>query len=489
MKKKPNILLLMTDQHRFECLGCHGHPMVRTPNIDRLAADGVDFQRCYSQSAICMPSRLSVFTGQYLHTHGVLHNSAAVSVTHLNTLPQRLKALGYQTAAIGKTHAGPCKDLGFDVSRICGGASNGEVNAYREYLAERGLTEPDPDRAMKAYDAYVSALPYEHTNEAWTGNEALKFLEARDSESPFMLWLSFERPHAPTCVPSDNPFPYDPAAIELPPYDERFYNKPDTRRPGCENMWNVFNTGEPALRQALANYYSLISMIDDQIGRVLRHLEESGELDNTLVIFTADHGEFAGAYGQFGKNTSTFDVLYRVPFIWSWKGNTGRQRSYELVELVDLMPTVLDLVGDKCPRSVQGKSLREPILGSAKRCDWPWDGKDAVFFETPFVKTVRTKNYKLSIGHKGHRRSWGQLYHLDKDPMELENLYDQPGTATIQHQLEHRLVEWFIETQQPQVYDPDGDKTSVDWRWFQGPDALGEHAGADPEGKRSSGVH
>lgn len=472
MKKKPNILFIMTDQHRFECLGCHGDPVVKTPNIDRLSADGVDFQRCYSQSAICMPSRVSAFTGQYLHTHGIQQNSGHAQLTGLTTLPNVLKQHGYQTATVGKTHGGPSGPLGFEYVRICGGESVGEVNSYHAYLEEHGLAEKGKDQAFKAYDAFESAIPYEHTLEAWTANESLKFLDQRDPEKPFMLWMSFERPHAPTCVPPDNPFPYDPAAIELPPHDERFYTKPDTRRPGCENAWNVFNTGEKKMRQALANYYSLISMIDDQVGRVIRRLEESGEMENTLIIFTADHGEFAGEYGQFGKNTATFDVLYRIPFIWYWKGKTGRDRIYELVELIDFMPTILELTGIEIPRTVQGASLANAVLGSPLRCGIPWDGKDAVFFETPFIKTVRTKTHKLSIGHKGARRSWGQLYDVVNDPRETDNLYGRPEYQWIQQKLEQRLLEWFIETQQPQVHGCGWNETFADWRWCAGPDTF-----------------
>jgi len=131
---KPNVLFVMTDQHRYECLGFHDHPIVKTPNLDRLAQKGVDFRRAYSQSAICMPSRVSVFTGQYLHSHGIMRNTNRVDVTELTMLPRLLKENGYSTAAIGKTHAGNSKDVGFDYQRICGGSSEGENNDYIEYL-------------------------------------------------------------------------------------------------------------------------------------------------------------------------------------------------------------------------------------------------------------------------------------------------------------------------------------------------------------------
>ena len=484
--QRPNFLFIMTDQHRFEVLGCHGHEHVKTPNIDRLAAGGVDFRRAYCQGAICMPSRETCFTGQYFHTHGIMANNPRVHVDHLVTLPRLLQQRGYQTAAIGKAHCGPCDEMGFDHARLCAGTSVGEVNHYYQYLGDQGLADDrgkdlsdddigghwnkaeggGRDRAYKAYDAYVSSIPYAHSSEAWTGDECLKFLGQRDADKPFFLWASFERPHAPTSVPPDNPFPYDPDAITLPPYDERFYNKPDAKRPGCENMWNVFTTGEKTLRQAMANYFSLVSMIDDQIGRLIQYLTDQGLLEDTVVIFTADHGDFCGEYGQFGKNLSTYDVLHRVPLIWYWKGHTDREVIHELVELTDIMPTVLDLAGVECPRSVQGASLAPVLEGSALRCGRPWDGKEAVFFETPFIKTVRTKTHKLSYCRKGPR-SWGMLFDLDADPLELNNLYGRPTCDHVQRDLQRRLLDWMIATDQPLSHGagycesiPDG------WRWF-----------------------
>jgi choline-sulfatase/uncharacterized sulfatase len=470
--KKPNILIFMTDQHRYECLGCHNHPMVKTPNIDKLAQNGIDFQRAYSQSAICMPSRVSLFTGQYLHTHGIEGNSKYADVSGLTTLPNLLKnTYGYQTAAIGKTHSGHCKDMGFEYSRICAGTNEGEKNDYVEYLNSHGYENTwyvngwNDKKVIREYYEHVSEIPYKHSVEAWTGDETIKYLETVDKEKPFLLWSTFERPHSPTSVPKDNPFPYDPAEIDLPPYDEGWYSKPDTRRPGCENMWNVFHTGEDKLRQAIANYYSLISMIDEQIGRIINKLEEIGELENTIIVFTADHGDFCGEYGQFGKNLSTFDVLYRIPMIFYWKGNTCKEQIYELTEMVDVMPTLLDVCDIDIPRTVQGQSLGSAVRGNTLQCGLPWDPKEAVFFETPFVKTVRTKTHKLSVCWK-ETSSWGQLYDLDADPGELKNLYNNPAYTYIQHDLEMRLLRWYIQTEQPQVYSAGAGETAPPWRWY-----------------------
>ncbi len=469
-KKKPNILIFMTDQHRYEALGCHGNKVVKTPNIDSLAAGGVDFQRTYSQSALCMPSRVTLLTGQYLHTHGIMTNCNSVDVSSLTTLPNFLKNNhNYQTATVGKTHSGHCDDMGFEYSRICAGGNDGEQNDYHEYLKKHGFGDNGwyNDTHVKEYDAYVSNIPYKHSVEAWTGDETIKYLEQADRNKPFLLWSTFERPHPPTCVPDDNPFPYNPDDIELPPYDEKWYNKPDVKRPGCENMWNVFQTGEKKLRQAIANYYSLVSMIDDQIGRIMKQLEKMGELENTIIVFTADHGDFCGEYGQFGKNLSTFDVLHHIPLIFYWKGKTGKEQIHELTEMIDVMPAILELCGIECPDTVQGQSLASAVTGSGMRCGKPWDAKQAVFFETPFVKTVRTKTHKLSICWK-EQISWGQLYDLDADRKELNNLYDNPAYAHIQRDLEIRLLRWYIQTEQPQVHGAGKDETCPPWRWYAG---------------------
>lgn len=470
--KKPNILLFMTDQHRYECLSCHGHPVVKTPNIDRLACDGVDFQQTYAQVPICMPSRISLFTGQYAHVHGILSNSSTVDVSDLTMLPEFLKEHSYQTAAIGKNHAGHHEDVGFEYVRWCDGLNEGETNHYLEYLWQKGILKqgetsfPDEDVAVKAYDAYVSKVPYEHTNEAWTGRESVEYLKNKDPDKPFFLWSSFERPHPPTSVPKDNPFPYAPDDIELPQYDLSWYSKPGTKRAGCENMWNVFNTGQEKLRQAMANYFTLISMIDDQVGTIVKQLEQNNELENTLIIFTSDHGDFCGEFGQFGKGAGAFDVLHRVPLIFYQKGVTGKEQIHELTELVDVMPTILDMAGIAVPRTVQGQSLSAVIKGSIYRGGEPWEGKEAVFFETPFVKTVRTKTHKLSWCYKGSSR-WGQLYDMLKDPGEKHNLFNDPAYDRVQRGLERRLLNWFIQTQQLKTHGCGIDETPPPWRWYQ----------------------
>lgn len=469
-----NVLILYTDQLRYDCLGCHGHPIVKTPNIDRLARRGVDFQRTYAQAAICMPSRISLFTGQYPHTHGIQDNTSPVNTGHLVTLPSILRGSGYRSALIGKSHVGSSPDMGFEYVRLDGG-SDGEKNDYQEYLLANGI-EPDykRDDSCREYDAYVSKIPYAHSREKWTGDRCMEFLRERDRNKPFFMWASFQRPHAPTCVPFDNPFPYDPDMVELPPYDEKFYAGPDSRRLGCENVWNVFSTGEKALRKAMANYFSLVTMVDEQVGRIIETLENAGDLGNTLIIFTSDHGDFCGEYGQFGKNTGTHEVLYRIPLIFYLEGATDREQIHELTESVDIMPTVLDMLGMECPRTVQGESLAPAVIGSSRRAGMPWEGKDAVFFETPFIKTVRTRTHKMSFCFRGDKE-WGLLYDMVNDPGERQNLYGNPKYGWIQHELEKELIRWFIKTQQPQANLLSA--KIPPWRWYRDYDTRENRTG------------
>lgn len=466
MKKQPNVLIFYTDQLRHDCLGCHGHEVVKTPNIDSLASTGVDFQQTYTQIAECMPSRISLFTGQYPHVHGVQSNSSAVDTSHLTTLPAFLREKGYQTALIGKSHVGPSKIMGFDYTKLISGVHPGEKSDYNEYLKAKGLYDKYVrNECFKEYDSYVSEIPYKHSRDRWTGDRSIQFLQKRKKDKPFFLWTSFQRPHAPTCVPFDNPFPYDTKSIKLPEYDLSFYTKPDTRRVGCENAWNVFTTGEEPLKQAIANYLSLVSMIDAEVGRIVKFLDEEDELENTIILFTSDHGDFCGEFGQFGKQLSTFDVLYKVPLIFNWKGVTGREQFHELVEVIDIMPTILDLIGFECPRTVQGESIAPAVIGSSKREGMTWEGKEAVFFEKTFIKTVRTKTHKLSYCFRGNRE-WGQLYDLVRDPGEKFNLYGDPNYKWVQDDLMKKILQWLISTEQPQVHSASHIHPPVPWRWF-----------------------
>jgi len=466
--KKPNILMIMVDQWNAECFSGYGHPDVKTPNIDRLIKGGVAFRNCFAANPICQPSRVSFFTGQYIHTHQVETNhkeSSPHSVCHPLAKELKEKA-GYRTGAFGKLHLGVFeKDAGFDVISHCCDNPFGEPE-YHEYLRDKGLLDVYKQKELKPpkeisnnFHAGESPLKACDTNEVWTADRTLEFIRSSD-DAPFFAWCTFERPHAPHFPPADAPVKYDPKSLTIPSYDPKYFeSKPNHSRSGAENLWKAWVLGEDALREGLARYYGLMSLIDQQVGRILDHLEKSGKIDNTIIIFTADHGDFAGNLGMLGKNTSNYDAIIRTPYIWYWKGRFDRNMPFDLCETIDMYPTLCDLIGMETPPSVQGESHRDAMNNVPYYC-----GKPYIFCERQLTKTVRTRTHKLSFTTDG-RRHVGELYDIVADPDELHNLYDNPEIRHIQSKLMEELVAWYIRTEQPDFFASSGQKTSDAMRW------------------------
>ncbi len=463
--ERPHVLYIMCDQLNADCLGYMGRRAVRTPHLDRLAREGAYFTRAFTPCPICMPSRVSFLTGRYPHSHGVYTNAAVDLPQETFSLPRYLRdERGYWTGLVGKAHLGAWPGDGYDyrVSQ----ADPGRPDRYREYLVAQGLT-PHAMSFEEAcdYGCYDTPLDYEHTMEPWTGREAIRAIDAA-GDQPFFLCVSFHGPHAPTEVAHDSPFRYDPNEIVLPAGSaDEFETKPLYRRAGVENLWNSNASGEFALRQALARYYSVISAIDDNVGKILAHLEATGKLDDTLVIFTADHGDYAGEHGQYGKSgMEVAEPLYRVPLIFNWRGHTGPHRFSDLVEIIDFAPTICELVGLPIPPQVQGESLLPALQQSHIQQGRGWVGKDAVFTEHPFLKTIRTAQWRLSYYFDG--RNLGEMYDLVNDPGETRNLFNDPAHVAIREELTHRLLNWLIRTEQPVAFGR-GMGPLPAWSWYQ----------------------
>jgi arylsulfatase A-like enzyme len=479
MEKKPNILFIMADQWNAECFSGLFHPDVKTPAIDRMIDGGVCFRNCFSANPICQPSRVSFHTGQYIHTHGVETNhppSRPRSVVHPLARELREKA-GYRTGAFGKLHLGVFEqDAGFDqITHACDNPF-GEAEYYT-FLREKGMLETylrternSPKAVNQQFCTGTSSLKKCDTNEAWTADRAIDFIS--ESSEPFFAWCTFERPHAPHMPPPDTPVKYDPGKLTIPPYDPKYFeSKPNHARAGCENLWKAWVLGEPALRNGLAHYYALMSLIDQQVGRMVHCLEKSGKLDNTIIIFTADHGDFAGTHGMLGKNTSTYDAVIRTPYIWYWKDHFDRNMPFDLCETIDLYPTLCDVVGIDTPPSVQGQSHRAALT------DLPYfRGKDYVFSERILTKTVRSRTHKLSITTSGLRHI-GELYDLVEDPDENRNLYNNAEHAHFKVKLLEELAAWYIRTEQPCYFSPSSQETSGELRWHNHFAKLKKNAG------------
>ena len=363
---KPNIVMITPDQLRFDCLHCYGNPVIKTPNLDRLADEGVRFEYAYAQNPVCQPSRASIMTGRYIHEHGVVRNVAGLPL-HEKTLMHYLSQNGYLTAAVGKMHMypkyGPFGFKYLDLTEGKGGANDN----YRLYLKNKGL-EGMNTRAKGEklpFGVYTNALPAEDYIDSYIGRKAVKFIY-ENKVRPFFLWVGFCGPH----LPFDPPEPYDklysPEEVPLPPkFPGDLENKPMVRH--MVDWYDLDKLEEKILRRIVAYYYGNITLIDEWIGKILQALEKTGSLENTFILFTTDHGELLGDHGLLWKCDETmYDSNVRVPFIIYFPQKfEGRRVVKEFVESVDIMPTSLELAGIEIPYTLQGRSLI-PLLTEEK---------------------------------------------------------------------------------------------------------------------------
>jgi len=455
MAKRPNVLWLMSDQHNANCAGYAGHPLVRTPNLDRIASRGVDFTQAFANNPICSPSRICFMTGQYMRTHRMFGNDhSEYPKPNPDTLACVFRRYGYQGGLFGKSHMVRRWDEdGFERIRYTDMTDalhdDPMTLHYFRYLVDKGLADYYEDGALRPGQEHTldgsgpAGLPYEHSIERFTGEETLRFLRERDRDRPFFAHMTFQRPHAPIAPPKEYFDLYDPEDVTLPEnavdyFENRFASKPDFMRRTLENGcgYPLADPDPRRLKRCLASYYALITLIDMEIGRVLDLLEEAGDLDNTVIVYTADHGDFAGEHGLFHKNFGIYDAVQRIPFLLSWPGGLRGTRCEGLVESVDLFPTLCELCDVPIPENREGASMVPMAQGERA-------GKDAVFCEWDWwrlrrkVSAIRTPQHRLVFygGEEG-----GELYDHAADPGETRNLWDAPGYVSERLQLLERLL-------------------------------------------------
>ncbi|MDI6829585.1 MAG: sulfatase-like hydrolase/transferase, partial [Armatimonadota bacterium] len=295
---KPNILFLMTDQHRWDCLGCMGNKVIKTPNLDRIASEGALFLNAYSSTPTCTPARAALLTGLSPWHHGMI-GFGQVAERYPFEMPRALNDAGYYTFAIGKLHYHPQRNLhGFKGALLDESGrvfSPDFISDYRKWFKEKA-PDMNPDATGIGWNDYrsgVYALPEELHPTKWTGDQAVHFIESYRREEPFMLKVSFARPHSPYDPPkrfwemyseADMPKPY------IGNWAEKFAKKAD---PQNYSLW-YGDLGIKQVRRSRRGYYGSISFIDEQVGRILKALENRGMLENTLILFTSDHGDMQG---------------------------------------------------------------------------------------------------------------------------------------------------------------------------------------------------
>jgi arylsulfatase A-like enzyme len=458
----PNILFITTDEHRFDCLGCSGNPVIQTPNLDSLAEAGVRFDRGYVQNPMCMPSRMAIMTGRYCSEHGVNINCTGLPEhEQARTFMRYLRDAGYTTAAVGKMHMMPkWGPFGFTYLDLVEGKADAN-NQYIDYLKAKGLNgrQHEAKGEVLPFGTYTNALPAEDTIDAFVGRRAASWLESREEEDgPFFLWVSFANPHFPFDPPEPYDTMYDPGEVPLPVWREgEMATKPPQRQLQRERGYD--EATEAQLRKIVANYYGNVTLVDDQVGAILEILGEKGWMDETLIAFTSDHGDHLGDHKLLHKSGVTFyDVSVRVPYLIRYPRLFPRGVVCDaMVEAIDLAATFLDVAGVEAPATMQGRSLVG--LAEGQISDWREDAFSEIDLRInprmhgpndpdsrDYVAMICTQDWKyvhfptLEIG---------ELYDLNRDPHELENLFYDPAYAEKVAEMRLRLLDRMMMNQQP----------------------------------------
>ena len=422
--ERPNIVLIMTDQHRGDCLGIDGHPVVQTPYLDQIAAGGVRFRTAYTACPVCAPARRTLMTGQKPVSHGVFTNYD--TWLHGPTLPGELARAGYQTHLVGKLHLHPVRKLhGFMSADWADGPSRSNAGDYLRFLRREGVHLPDPAVAsgtdVNGWLGRPWHLPEQLHFSNWCADRALEFLGTRDPTVPFFLKVSFHHPHPP-CNP---PQPYYDRyiAMDLPePYVGDWARVYDASQRGLPvDSWRI-SLDPPIMKQFRAAYYGCITHIDDQVGRILFALQSQRIRQNTIVVFLADHGEMLGDH-QWLRKRNALEPSARVPMLMEFPHSIGippGQVRDEPVELMDVMPTLLDATGVAVPDAVDGQSVL-PLLRHAS-ATW----RDYVHGETCNIPTLNSGMQYLTDGRGKYIWYPGTgeelLFNLEDDPCELHDL-------------------------------------------------------------------
>lgn len=438
-EEKPNILIILSDQHRFDCLGAYEHPDIKTPHIDSLAGDGVVYKNCFATFPVCTPSRYSFLSGLYVHQHLGWNNRSTLP-RGLSTFPRVLKEIGYKTKAVGKMHFTPTYlDVGFDEMILSEQDGPGRYDDdYHRYLKERGLIDftdmRDQVYEMRSqaekdyYDNFGSEaaiLDEKHYNTTWIGDRACETIDSWNGGG-HLLEVGFIKPHHPHDCPKPWSEMYDPDELTLP---DGWTEAPlDRDRKFSKGFFDYSRMDEKALRKIMAKYYGSISQIDHHVGRMIKLLKDKGLYENTLIIYTSDHGDYMGFHHMVLKGNYMYDPVIKIPLVVKYPDNENAGSIEErLVSNIDITTTIIDQAEAFVPRSMWRTS--RPIYG---------EERDTVFAEQPNCYMIRTKNRKLILHEDGE----DQFYDLSKDPHELENQINNDIYSEDINELKQRFVQW-----------------------------------------------
>lgn len=507
MTKRPNFLFIITDQQRADWLGCYGHPVLKTPNIDGIAAKGTRFENFHVASPVCMPNRASLLTGRYPSLHGLRYNGCVLP-TNAKTFVNVLADAGYHTAAIGKSHLqpftgeAPMGKSAEDIKQVSEAWQVERVKDYEEEPAKyqdetrynidtpyygyqhvdmvtshgdrcgghyqqwfkanvpdwEALHDPKSELAhnYSCPQAYRTPIPEDVYPTAYIRDRAIDYLMSRaDEEDPFFAFVSFPDPHHPFNPPGKYWDMYNPDDFEVSlPYDA--HKNPTPPMQWLHKSWKgdggqttpqtAMMLDDQQIKEAMALTAGMMAFIDDAVGDILATLEASGQLDNTVICYNADHGDYLGDYNMLLKGALPFRSITRVPFIWSDPDGRHQTSSGALCSTVDLAATILERAGLEPFNGNQGQSFLPAIKSQDGSRDEALieynDGGKRLGFEEPArVRSLVTARWRLTIYRD---QEWGELYDLQADPNETNNLWDsmdhQDTRAYLTNRLAHHLI-------------------------------------------------
>ncbi len=471
--KRPNILWICSDQQRHDTLGCYGNTIINTPNLDTLAKEGVCFENAYIQNPVCSPSRASFLTGRYPHLTKCRQNGQIISRDE-KLLPRLLADEGYTCGLVGKLHLAPAApsvapqmeeriDDGYHIFEWSHGhAPKHPTNQYQRWLLEKGVKYETKTHEDCAY--IEKGMAQEHHQTTWCAEKTMSFInECKDYETPWLCSMNFFDPHPPFDPPEEylNHYIEKIDEIPLPNFVKgELESKPEYQtiqhtKSTSTNLKNIKELPASTMtdkdhKYVKCAYYAMVELIDTQVGRIVDYLKEIGEYENTIIVYMSDHGEMLGDHGLYYKGLTMYEGAVHVPLIVHYPKEIKPDRYKNLMEIIEVAPTLMEAVGLEVYNGMQGKSFYQELLTGEHApsrevyCEYynslvDGNGKN-------YGTMLRVDNYKLIVHHGCEL---GELYDLDKDPNETINMWNDSSVEIKKLELMKKLCDKMVWTSDP----------------------------------------